>query len=75
MDHLERAYRQQIGAWTGQQRVARSISLLNEVRSMLRRKVQALYPGLDERGIQIEVAKCLYRTDQETLRLLEKLER
>jgi len=75
VDALERTYRQRLGEWTGQRRVARSVALLNEVRSMLRRKVEASQPDLDEREVRIRIAECLYRTDAATMHLLARLRR
>ena len=75
MDVIESTYRQRIGEWSGARRVARSVSLLNEVRSMLRLKIEASHPDLDEREVLIRVAECLYRTDPVTIRLLAQLRR
>ena len=73
MDELERFYRERIAQWTGQQRVARSVALLEEVRAMLYRKIELSDPSLDDREIRIRVAESLYRTDPSTQRLLETL--
>ena len=75
MDPVEKAYRDGIAAWSGAQRVARSVGLLCEIREMLLLKVQREHPELDERAHRILVAKSLYRNDPEILRWLDRIER
>lgn len=74
MDAIEREYRRRIGEWSGQERVARSIALFEEVRAMLQRKILASEPDLDEATVKRRVAECLYRTNPETQRLLSLLD-
>jgi len=73
MNSLESFYRERVGEWTGQQRVARTASLFEEVRAMLYRKIQLSNPSLEEREIRIRVAESLYRTDLSTQDLLRVL--
>ena len=73
MEEIERYYREHLGQWTGQQRVARTAALLDEVRRMLSRKIELSNPELDEREIRLRVAECLYRTDSSTQKLLSTL--
>ena len=75
VSEIERQYRSELGAWSGQQRVPRSAGLFMEMTSVLARKVALSDPGLDERGVQIRVAESLYRTDPEIQRLLADLDR
>ncbi|REJ85092.1 MAG: hypothetical protein DWQ36_14515 [Acidobacteria bacterium] len=75
MNTIEKRYREEIGRWTGQQRVQRTASLLGEVRVMLRHREQsrATRP-LSESELRRAVAARLYRTDPRTQRLIARLE-
>ena len=75
MSETEREYRKRLGQWSGQQRVARSAALFEEVRDMLRRRIAASDPDLDERAIRRRIAESLYRTDRQTQALLALLDR
>ena len=75
MNEVEREYRERLGEWSGQQKVVRSAALFGEVREMLRRRIEASEPGLDEREIRKRIAASLYRTDRQTQALLALLDR
>ena len=74
MTPIEDAYRTPIGHLSGQERVARTLSLLETTCSMLRRRVLAEDPGLSERAVRKRVAEALYRTDPAAQRLLSMIE-
>ncbi len=75
MSRIEKEYRQRLGRWSGQQKVARSAALFGEVREMLRRRIEASEPGLDEREVRRRIAESLYRTDRQAQALLALLDR
>lgn len=70
MNTVEREYRSRLGRLTGQERVALAVGLLNELRRMVRHRIERSRPELTSREVDREVAAALYRTDRSAQQLL-----
>mgnify|MGYP000970570614 CR=1 FL=1 len=74
MNDIELEYRRRLGKLSGQERVAMSAGLLEELCDMVRLRIEKAHPGLTEREIRLRVAKVLYSTDPGALQLLALLD-
>ncbi len=60
---VDRLYREHYAALSGTAKIARSLSLFDEIYAMVRRKVLAEGGPVEERELRRRIAECLYRTD------------
>ena len=74
MTEIERLYRQRIHEQNGAERIARVEALFEEMRAIVRRRMEAAHPDRNERAIRKLVAQALYRTDRHAQRLLSLLD-
>ena len=75
MSETERKYREHYASLSGQEKVARTLSLFEEIYSMLRRRVLSENGDLSEDDVRLKIAEALYRTDSVTQHLLGLVKR
>ena len=71
MNVVEQEYWKHIVSMSGQERVARSLSLLDSVTTMIAAKIRRDQPNLVGRNLDREIARQLYRNDAAIQLLLE----
>ncbi len=72
MNVVEQAYRKHVASMSGQERVARSLSLFDSVTTMIAGKIQRTHPGVVSRELTREIARQLYRNDSAIQLLLNE---
>lgn len=72
MNIIEEKYWSHVMSLSGQERVARSVALLNDIQEMIALKITRTEPHLSARELKRRIAKQLYRSDPTTQRLLER---
>lgn len=72
MNAVEEKYWSHVHSMTGQQRLARSVSLLDDIRKMIAHKITRSQPNLTGRELNRRIAIQLYRNDPITQAMLER---
>jgi len=70
MNSIEAQYRSHCISLSGQQKIVRTLSLFDEIYSMIKRKTLSQHPALSEKDIRKKIAGILYRTDPKAQSLL-----
>lgn len=75
MSDIDREYYRRIHQLSGQERVAKTLSMFDAVCEMLRTKIIKNNPDLSDRAVKIKIAEQLYSTDTTTQTLIAKMKK
>ncbi len=71
MNSIEQEYWKRVSAMSGQERVARSLSLFGDITTMIAHKIHRTNSGIHGRELNRQIAMQLYRRDQAVQMLLD----